>query len=151
MTEFQAAVLDDQLGRLDELNERRDRGARLLAKRLADEVRGFGVLPDPESTTTHARHLALIRFDPAEFGGVDKDRLGELIRAEGIPLSAGYPLLHKDPAIQAESSRIVATECPAAERVGPLTVWLPQTVLLGEPEDIDDVVAAVAKVQHALS
>ena len=120
LTEFQAALLADQIGRLDELNERRNQGTQLLAKRLGDEVAGLRVLPDPESTTTHARHLALLRFDPAEFGGITKNRLATLAGAEGIPLSSGYPLLHEDPAIRAESEHIVEAHCPVAEQVGPL-------------------------------
>ncbi|HVX42869.1 MAG TPA: DegT/DnrJ/EryC1/StrS family aminotransferase [Mycobacteriales bacterium] len=151
LTEFQAALLTDQLGRLDELNARRDHGARVLAKRLADEVEGIRVLLDPDGTTTHARHLALLRFDPAAFGGVDKGRLAALAGAEGIPLSSGYPLLHKDAAIRAEAARIVDTECPVAESAGPLTVWLPQTVLLSAEEDLADVVAVFVKIQRALT
>lgn len=151
LTEFQAAVLTGQLDRLDDWNARREAGASLLTKRLAEEVAGFRVLPTPESTTTHARHLALIHYDPAEFGGLSKERLCAAVAAEGIPLSTGYPLLHQDPAIRAESGRDDDMPCPVAEEFGPLTLWLPQNVLLSEPEDLDDVVRAVAKVQHELS
>ncbi len=151
LTEFQAAVLTGQLDRLDEWNARREAGASVLARRLSEEIAGFRVLPTPESTTTHAWHLALIRYEPAEFGGVGKERLAAAVAAEGIPLSAAYPLLHQDPAIRAESGRDDDMHCAVAEEFGPRTLWLPQNVLLSDPEDLEDVVRAVAKVQHELS
>lgn len=155
MTEFQAALIEDQLASLDELNARRDKAAALLDERLAESAPGVRVLPTPESTTTHGRHLALLRFDPAAFGGSDKGTIAKLLGAEGIPVSGGYPMLHRDPAIQHEictiTDRPIVADCPNAEAAGEVTVWVPQTVLLGDDDDLADVAAAFAKVQTSLS
>ena len=41
--------------------------------------------------------------------------------------------------------------CPIAEDVCQHTVWLKQTQLLGDHEDMDDIVAAVSKIQRAVN
>ncbi|MER6523692.1 DegT/DnrJ/EryC1/StrS family aminotransferase [Streptomyces sp. NPDC001508] len=154
LTEFQSALLIGQLERLDESNARRTRATHHLAALFGEKVPGARILPDPDSTTSHGRYLAVIRFEPAVFGGVTTQSLSEMLRAEGIPASAGYPLLHRDRAIRDEALSIspdaAAQDCPVAEAVCPLTVWLPQNVLLADESDLADITDAFAKIQAAL-
>jgi hypothetical protein len=39
--------------------------------------------------------------------------------------------------------------CPEAERVAREVFWLSQTALLGSRDDLDDIVAAIRKIQAA--
>jgi hypothetical protein len=41
--------------------------------------------------------------------------------------------------------------CPITEELCERTVWLKQTMLLGDHEDMDDIVAAIVKVQKAVA
>ncbi|MEU6718090.1 DegT/DnrJ/EryC1/StrS family aminotransferase [Nonomuraea sp. NPDC046802] len=155
LTEFQSALLMDQLETIDEANAHRTRATHQLARLLEERVVGAQVLPDPPSTTSHGRHLAMIRFDADAYGGATADSLSEILRAEGIPAFPGYPLLHRDEAIQREASTISPDythhDCPAAEQAMPVTVWLPQNVLLADEPDLHDIADAFAKAQKAAS
>jgi len=84
----------------------------------------------------------------------------EALRAEGIPASPGYTSLHKAGAIrkgvverrsfiEGHPVQYVGPDCPAVERACfEEGVWLRQTMLLGDRDDMDDILAAVAKIQR---
>ena len=40
--------------------------------------------------------------------------------------------------------------CPVAEDLCQRTIWLQQRMFLGDHEDMDDIVAAIAKIQRAV-
>jgi dTDP-4-amino-4,6-dideoxygalactose transaminase len=155
MTEWQAAILTAQLERLPDGMERRTRSAERLAAGLA-EIPGLDPTKVDERVTRHAWHLYQIRYDPARFGGRSRDEFIKALNAEGIPCSGGYVPLTYQPAIQntlrarfGEESLQNLAEVPRAEHAGAHTVWLTQMVLLGGDEDIDQIVDACRKIQHA--
>ncbi len=74
--------------------------------------------------------------------------------AEGIPCGPGYFPLTRSEAILRGFEEVGAREgprpCPIAERVAQHEAcYLTQNLLLGTHEDMDDIVAAVAKIQRA--
>jgi hypothetical protein len=88
-----------------------------------------------------------------------------MLNAEGIPCSSGYVPLNLTPSILralAEQSGDlrpwagtdqdlpVLPACPVAEDLCQRTLWLQQRLFLGDREDMDDIVAAVSKIQRAL-
>ncbi len=197
MTEWQAAVLLAQLERLPKHTVRREANARYLAEAVS-EVRGITPLPDDPRITQHARHLFIMRYDPAAFGGRTRDEFIAALRAEGIePVTPGYVPLHRTPAIRramagfsrqvfhavgdatasenASTSRglrstelvrpVLRTDlaswsvapdglpqlpaCPQAEHAAVYSLWLFQYALLGDKADMDSIVAAMLKIQHA--
>ncbi len=158
MTEFQAAVLNVQLDRYEPMRQRRQANARFLDRALS-ELPGIGPLPPDERVTRHAHHLYIFRYDSETFDGVPKQRFIKALRAEGIPASPGYTLpLYRQPLFQnrAFGSRGAAldvgvdyrdidlpnTEAACNEQA----VWLTQSVLLGELEDMHDIVRAIEKI-----
>ena len=56
--------------------------------------------------------------------------------------------MFEDPSLGADYSRFVAL-CPMAERACREMVWLEHRILLGEQADMDDIVAAVARINGA--
>jgi dTDP-4-amino-4,6-dideoxygalactose transaminase len=155
MTEWQAAILIAQLERLPDAMDRRDRSARTLTDGLAD-IPGLVPLTVDERVTRHAWHLYQVRYDPDAFGGRDREAFLRAINAEGVEATAGYRPLTAEPALlNAMRDRFGPPSVadlppvPHAERAGERTVWLPQTLLLGDDEDMQDVVAACRKVQRA--
>jgi hypothetical protein len=82
------------------------------------------------------------------------------IQAEGVPIGGGSPVVYKSPLFRptARTSAVVAglvgrrldldaIHCPNAERITTQTgLGMSQHPLLGTRKDIDDVVAAIAKV-----
>jgi dTDP-4-amino-4,6-dideoxygalactose transaminase len=86
--EFQGAILNCQLDRLEEQSRTRDRNGRQLASRLGS-LPGLHPQVRPADTTRHSYHLFMLRIDAAKFGA-PRDAVLRALEAEGIPCSAGY-------------------------------------------------------------
>ncbi|HVL26221.1 MAG TPA: DegT/DnrJ/EryC1/StrS family aminotransferase [Thermomicrobiales bacterium] len=155
MSEWQGAILTAQLERLPDAMALRQRNAARLTEGLAD-VPGLAPVKVDARVTSHAWHLYQIRYDPARFGGRGRDEFLKALQAEGIPCSGGYVPLTYQAAIQntlrarfGEESLANLAEVPRAEHAGGHTVWLTQTMLLGEEADIDQIAEACRKIQRA--
>ena len=161
MTEFQAAILLVQMERFDEHTEKRMSNARYLNSKLS-KIDGIKPLKDDERITRNAYHLYIFRFTPEAFGGINKAKFAEALQAEGIPISVGYSRpLYKEPYL--DYFKRCPLSCPYyggsidySKIKMPVTekacytegLWLPQYVLLGSREDMDDIVAAFEKVKE---
>jgi dTDP-4-amino-4,6-dideoxygalactose transaminase len=163
LTEFQAALLRVQLGRLDEQVRRREENAQLLSSLLS---RIEGVQPPVQDArcTRHSYHLYMIRYQE-EALGVSRQAFVDALAAEGVPAMTGYTFpLHKNPmflekrfingsfplgtAYHADIDYAAFEErCPVAEKAcRSEAVWLPQFVFLGQKQDMYDIAQAVEKV-----
>lgn len=160
MTEFQAGIAMAQLERLHEQTRLREENARYLSQRLID-IEGISPLPVDARVTRHGYHLFIFMYQPAAFHGLPRNRFVAALNAEGVPCLTGYVPLYKEGFLrEAKEFTLRGTEfasrdysslkLPATEKACSLGVWLPQHVLLGNREDMDDIVAAVKKIQdHA--
>lgn len=162
MTEFQAALLMEQMTRLERQAQSREENARYLTPRLT-EIPGIHPAKMYEGCTRNAYHLYMFRYDREQFAGMALETLVKALQAEGVPASAGYVPLNKEPVMEATlQSRhfrrcfpqtdldryAERTACPENDRLCGEAVWLTQNMLLGPRGDMDDVVAAVRKVQR---
>ena len=157
--EFQGAVLNGQLDRLEEQTQTRDRNGRALASRLAG-IPGLHPQQRPPETTRHSYHLFMLRLDAAQFGASRASVL-DALEAEGIPCSSGYgyslpdqPLFrHKafGPYVPGATARLdyTAARCVNSDLIArEQALWLGQNLMLGSDEDIEDIARAFEKV-HA--
>ncbi|KYH37981.1 MAG: hypothetical protein AYL29_001630 [Candidatus Bathyarchaeota archaeon B24] len=164
MTEFQAAILLVQLSRYDEYLKRRMENAAYLDAKLS-KIDGLRPMRRDERVTRCSYHLYIMRYDPEAFGGLPKNKLAEAMRAEGIPLSPGYSRpLYREPYLsyyakcplscpyygkKVDYSKL---KLPVTERACYVEgVWLPQYVLLGSKDDMDDIVAAFEKIKDNIN
>ena len=105
----------------------------------------------------------MLRYDKAAFGGNDRAAFIQALGAEGIPCSPGYDWpCHEQNAVKNTVKEILQklgrTDNPL-DRPLPVTdriaheegVWLPQSALLADEKDMQQIVDAVAKVQRAFS
>lgn len=156
MTEWQAAILNTQLARLDEQTARRNENALYLARQLA-EIQGITPARRDPRVTCHAYHLFLFRYDADAFNGLPRDEFLRCLLAEGIPCSRGYTPLYRNDAFRVDADAhpfagrvdYKQIRLPAVERLCDEAVWLGQSMLLAERVDMDDIVAAVRKIQEA--
>jgi dTDP-4-amino-4,6-dideoxygalactose transaminase len=153
MTEWQGAILLVQLTRLAEQTAVRARNARYLQERLL-QVPGIRPPKVDPRVTNHAWHVFLVRYDSEAFGGMKRDEFLEALNAEGIPCGPGYSPLTRSEAIIEAFRHLGVDEgprqCPIAEHVSRAeAVYLTQNLLLGNCEDMDGIVEAVAKIQQA--
>src|SRR5215469_758402 len=161
ITEFQAAILIEQLKGLPEETARRMRNG-LRLNELLREVPGIEPLAIPEWVSEHAFHVYIFRLDPQRFG-LEREQFITLLQAEGIPCSGGYSQpLYRNPlfvennfhgnghplALSGEYLDYLqyCDKCPVAEQACQDVVWIEHRVLLGDMEDMEDVAQAVRKI-----
>ncbi len=160
LSEWQGAVLTAQLGRLDEQTRRRHQNSRVLDRELSKIA---GITPqklDPRCTR-NGQYAYIFHFNNKEFAGIPTEGFVEAMNAEGIPNQASYPPLHElhmfrngeykkclgGPQSQEEHA-FLKYAFPHTQRAAWETVWLPQPALLGDEQDMHEIVAAVDKIQR---
>jgi dTDP-4-amino-4,6-dideoxygalactose transaminase len=163
ITEFQAGLLLAQLTRLEEQTRRREENARYLAS-LLEEVPGLEQARMYEGCTRNGYHLFMMRYDPEAFAGLSRGRFIRAMRAEGMPFAPGYGRLNREPFVKATletrafrkvfPAKVLAeweerTLCPVNDKMCEGVVWFTHHNLLGPRRDMDDIAAAVRKVQAA--
>ena len=157
MSEFQASLLLTQLEHLPEQIEKRMRNAAYLDACFSQLPYVYPMKQD-ERITSNSYHLYLLGIREEKLQGVSRNDFLAAVQAEGVPLVAGYVPVYSFACLQSEYTRkciggtINLTPCtPNAEQVGYHEgAWLYHAVLLGEQEDMDDIVGAVKKVYEHL-
>lgn len=158
MTEWQAAVLREQLRRLPEQHERRARSIALFEQQIAG-VPGLRPLARDPRVTRPTAYQFILRYDAREFAGALRDVALAALQAEGLPCSGRFylpldddPLFALDPhtnPIARGGFEFADLNLPVARRAAyEEAIWLPHEIFLGTQEDVLDVVRIFAKV-HA--
>jgi dTDP-4-amino-4,6-dideoxygalactose transaminase len=159
LSEWQGAVLSQQLSRLDEQSATRTQNAAFLDKALPQIA---GITPqklDPRCTR-NGHYAYIFHYDAKEFHNVPTKRFIQALNAEGIPTQASYPPVHDLAVFQNQEYRkrlapeaaqsehgYLKAAFPHTQRGAWETVWLPQPVLLGSQEEMNQVVEAMQKIQ----
>ncbi|HEY9403590.1 MAG TPA: DegT/DnrJ/EryC1/StrS family aminotransferase [Pyrinomonadaceae bacterium] len=162
MSELQAAVLRAQLARLDEQIERREANAARL-DRMLSEVSGLTPQSGSDPRITRDPHyMYMFRYDRTAFGDLPRQEFVDALIAEGVPSFVAYPAINRtpvfrnaafaprwragDPALPDYS----AVSCPVSEEIGETVVWFHHSVLLGDEQDLREIVEAIEKIRaHA--
>lgn len=162
LTEFQAALLLEQMARLDEQVRTRSANGAYLASLLA-QIPGIRPARQYPGCTLNAFHLFMFRYDAAEFSGLSRDMFLKALRAEGIPASGGYSPLNTQPFVKNTLNsrgyqRLFPektlrewperTACPANSRLCSEAVWFTQNMLLGPRSDMDAIAAAISRIRR---
>ncbi|HOJ09304.1 MAG TPA: DegT/DnrJ/EryC1/StrS family aminotransferase [Clostridiales bacterium] len=154
MTEWQAAILNTQLERLDEQIEKRMSNAAYLNSRLK-EVPCVEILKEDKRITRNSHHIFIFRYKSEKCKGLDREVFLNALNAEGIPSSPGYVCLYKQSLFNTpEFRRITGSNInygelylEKAEKIcGKEGVWLTQNMLLAEKKDIDQIAEAIIKI-----
>lgn len=162
LSEFQAALLLDQLERLEDLNRLKEGNARYLDGELARIV-GVRPMSRHPRVTKQSYYRYCIRVDPEHFGGRSTEAIGRALGAElGCLVERPYPPLHQSPLYRPQTKRrygwsdehwaSLATDryrLPVAEKAfRDEGLVVHHSVLIGDRGDMDDIVGAVEKVRH---
>lgn len=143
LTELQAAILLPWLDRLDDEIGRREAFSSRLTNLLKTADIGVTPVPQPPGTTRDSRHLFMLRL-PEPLDPSARARLIKAMAAEGVPVDNGYPPLGSLDAVT--NAGVVVHDAPSAQRAAADVIWLRQPMLMADPADADDVVAALARV-----
>ncbi|MBI2433164.1 MAG: DegT/DnrJ/EryC1/StrS family aminotransferase [Candidatus Hydrogenedentes bacterium] len=166
MNEFTAAIGIVQLGRLFEQNARRMENYAYLVNKLA-KLPGITPSASHPGLTKHSHHLAMLRYDAREVGGLHRNEFVKALAAEGIPALTGYTFPnYANPFMTSEETRArfraagislpdyaaYAERCPHCEHAcHEESIWLEHRLLLGTREDMDDIAEGFAKVIGAFT
>jgi len=170
MTEWQGAILLEQLKRLDEQTETRERNSAYLARGL-ESIEGVRPIVRDPRVTRWGFYYWNFHYVREAFEGVPRDTFIKALQAEGVPVRVGahgMPI-YRNPVFQrmnfgrtgcpircplyGKPVDYTKTHCPAAERLfAEEALALPHTVFLGGRSDMDRILEAVRKVRrHAAS
>ncbi|HVL41420.1 MAG TPA: DegT/DnrJ/EryC1/StrS family aminotransferase [Brevundimonas sp.] len=158
--EIEAAIASVQLDKLQERIDTRQRAAARLNEGLGN-LQGLST-PAVAPDATHVYYVYGLRIDPALLG-VDRDRLLEALRAEGVPaLMRGYQTIHRLPifehriaygtkgfpfSLAEREIRYGDGACPVAEELHDHTfIGVNLCACEYYDEDVDLIVAAFRKV-----
>jgi dTDP-4-amino-4,6-dideoxygalactose transaminase len=162
LTEFQAAILLAQLGRLETQIHQRETSAAILDQALRN-LPGIRLLAPTPAMTRRSYHLYVFRVDESLLG-ISRQRFLEALQAEGLPASTGWyrPLYanevfrnaHLGPVhgirapLANKGADYRSVSCPVCEQVCRDAVWIPQNVLLADPAAVRSAAEAIRKVIH---
>jgi dTDP-4-amino-4,6-dideoxygalactose transaminase len=160
MTEYQAAVLLNQMQRLEADTARRVENANYLTSRIKDIP---GIVPHKlyEGATRAVYHLYPFRYKKEQFSDLPRSQFLAALSREGIPCWGGYGPQYRDGLIEAALNsknfkRVFSKErldryrdelhYPGNDQLCQEAVWFTQNMLLGPKSDMDDIADAIAKV-----
>jgi len=158
MTEWQCGILLAQLARLPEQIEHKSRAAERLRDRLAT-IKGLTPVSRDPRVTREVIYAFVFMVDESVLG-VSRNRFVRALRAEGIPAGVANDPVYRSSLFPRESAAYrkacemagaspekITINCPIAERLFEhAIVSIPHECLLGDHDDLDDIVAAAAKV-----
>jgi dTDP-4-amino-4,6-dideoxygalactose transaminase len=161
MAELQAALGNVALERFPQQVRQREEMLRYLEERLP-EVPGVRVLQRDPRHTVRSFYRYVFAADPEVFGA-KHDAVCGLLQTEGIPCWVGYEAMHNYTLFQPALARVPVArvfperfnfaemDFPVATRAAEHeSVWLDEKVFRAGPRGIDDVIAALRKIQaHA--
>ena len=164
MTEFQGTLLLQQMTRLEKQSRLREENAAYLTDQLK-KIQGIRPAQSYAGCTRNAYHLYMFRYDKSRFAGLDRKRFLAALEAEGIPCSAGYSPLNKEPFLkstlysrgyqqvyskQGIDQYFKSNDCPENDRLCEEAVWFTQNMLLGSRGDMDQIAEGIRKIsRHA--
>jgi dTDP-4-amino-4,6-dideoxygalactose transaminase len=161
ITELQAALLIGQIDMLPELAAKRARAARRLGEALGT-IEGVRPLPPQPAITRETIYCYVFQYRPQN-PRVSRDLFAAALDAEGIPCDGRfyeavyrsdlfYATPQNSPQLTVRRDHPVdytRQPCPVSERAAyEEAIWLPQFLLIGKDEDVDDIAAAVFKVMR---
>jgi dTDP-4-amino-4,6-dideoxygalactose transaminase len=162
LSEFQGAILNAQMTRLEEQSKRREKNAEYLTSLLKD-IPGILVQKQYPGCTRHAWHVYAFRYIKEHFAGLGRDKFMLALKKEGIDDTApGYTPWNKEGHVSALSKnrhyqKLYSKEtldrwqqhraCPQNDILCAENVRFTQTMLLGEKSDMEQIAAAIRKIQ----
>jgi dTDP-4-amino-4,6-dideoxygalactose transaminase len=159
MGELQSALALAGIERFPAQSKQREEMAAYMDEALS-EIKGVRLLKRDERHTTRSFYRYIFAIDPGEFG-VERDVLCGALDAEGVDCWVGYQAMHNYDLFQPQKSRLAVPNAfpeffdfknmhlPEATRACEQeAVWLDESIFRAGPKGVDDVVAAIKKIQR---
>jgi dTDP-4-amino-4,6-dideoxygalactose transaminase len=152
LAEYQAGLLIHRFGEFERMQAIRRKNFHYL-RRVMSEVACLEPLALDGGVRAHGMYMFAMRYKQEHCGGIFIDEFLELIEAEGVPIYRCFTTTIADqPAMQdlmkrhPEYFRRLPT--PVADQAAREVVYIPQHVFLGVAADMEEIVAAIRKVER---
>lgn len=161
MQQFQAVILLQQFEKLVKETAQRRENADYLTTQLI-EIPGIQPVRLPDNSRA-VWHLFAFRYDPEPFRGLSRDGFMKALRAEGVSCGGGYGEQYLDglldeaiasrgfqrlfSAERLKAYRESFQELKGNRQVCATTVGMGQNMLLASRSDMDEIAAAIRKIQ----
>jgi perosamine synthetase len=165
ITEFQAAILLAQMTRLVEQAKLRSENADYLTK-LLNQIPGIKPAKLYKGVTRSAYHLYMLRYDKAQFEGMDRAKFLKALESEGVTCSSGYGKMNRESYVtdlaknkhylniygeQTMKDWLERLQCPENDKLTEQAIWFFQNMLLGTKADMEHIAEAIEKIQKNAS
>lgn len=150
-TEYQAELLLHRF-KLFERRQAVRRGNFQRLRELMSEISCLEPLALHPGVRAHGMYMFAMRYRPECCGDVSIDDFAELVQAEGAPISRAFTLTISDQVAMQQLARkhpeyFRRLPTPVADRAVKEIVYIAQGVFLGTARDMEDIVAAIRKVE----
>jgi dTDP-4-amino-4,6-dideoxygalactose transaminase len=148
------SMLIPQIESLTNDMDLRDKNRTILDKKLS-QIDGLSINNAYKKTTRQSNHLYLLRYDSNKFNGVTREKFFSAMQAEGVYTYAGYKPLYREEIFISNSDECLwlkgydynNLQMQNTEKLADFeSVWLKQNHLLGNDDDIQDIIDAFEKV-----
>jgi len=123
------------------------------------QIEGISLNGKYDGTTRESNHIYLTRYDSNAFHGIPREKFFKAMQAEGVYTYMGYTPLYREKLFVTDANEYPwlkgydygALQMSVTERLADEeAVWLKQNHLLGDAQDIRDIIDAFEKVTTAL-
>ena len=152
-TEYQAALLSHRLQRFGRQQAvRKENFARL--RELLSGISCVEVLALDPRVREHGMYMFVVRYKPELCGNAPLTAFLDAVRAEGAPLHRCYvSTIAEQPAVrdlrQRRPQYVRVLPTPVADVAVTNILYIAASIFLGPAADMDDIAAAIAKVERA--
>jgi dTDP-4-amino-4,6-dideoxygalactose transaminase len=151
LTEYHAALLIHRFPEFQQQQSIRRQNFQYL-RELMQELACLKPLALYAGARAHGMYMFAMRYRQERCGGLPIDDFLELIVAEGVPIYRSFRTTMSDQPVMQNLMRkrpeyIRRLPTPVADQAAREVVYIPQNVFLGKQGDMEDIVAAVRKVE----
>jgi dTDP-4-amino-4,6-dideoxygalactose transaminase len=150
-TEYQAALLLHRFKQFERRQAVRFKNFRLL-RSLMQDVACFEPLAVHPGVRAHGMYMFAMRYKQEHSGELPLDNFIELVQAEGAPIYRAFAATMSDQPAMAHLMKkhpkyFRRLPTPVSDQAAQDTVYIAQNIFLGTAEDMQDIVAAIRKVE----
>jgi dTDP-4-amino-4,6-dideoxygalactose transaminase len=155
VTEYQAGLLIHRFRAFDQLQAIRRKNFQYLRGIMSD-VACLEPLALYPGVRAHGMYMFAMRYRPKHCGGLSIDNFLDLVQAEGAPIHRAFTATISDQLAMQKLMKerpeyIRRLPTPVADQAVQEVVFIPQNVFLGTTADMDDIIAAIKKVERHCS
>ena len=155
VTEYQAGLLIHRFSAFDRMQAIRHKNFQHLRELMCD-VACLEPLAVHSGVRAHGMHMFAMRYSKKRCGGISVERFLELVQAEGVPIYRAFAATVSDQPVMRDLMKkhpeyLRQLPTPVADQAARELVFIPQNVFLGTPQDMEEIVAAMNKVERHCS